>query len=60
MHLAILAACLLVTSGSALAETFPDTADVEGGTLNPEELALNRVMKDAAEGHTSMTVCATG
>ena len=31
-----------------------------GGTLNPEELSLNRVMKDVAEGHTSLTICATG
>ena len=60
MRLAVLATCLLFSSGFAFAETVPDSAEVDGGTLNPEELTLNRVMKDAAEGHTSMTVCATG
>ncbi len=44
----------------AFAESVPDTADAENGTLNPEELTINRVMKDIAEGRTSMTICATG
>lgn len=30
------------------------------GDLNPEELTLNRVMRDVARGETSMTSCATG
>lgn len=60
MRLTVLAACLLISSGAALAETVPDSAEVDGGTLNPEELTLNRVMKDAAEGRTSMTTCAAG
>ncbi len=38
----------------------PALAEADGGTLNPEELSLNRVMKDIAEGKTSMTTCATG
>lgn len=35
--------------------------DVSGmGDLNPEELTLNRVMRDIARGQTNMTNCATG
>ena len=30
------------------------------GDLNPEELTLNRVMRDVARGETTMTNCATG
>ena len=56
MRLAILAASLLLSATAALSQ-----ADAgAGGTLNPEELTLNRVMKDVAEGRTSMTICATG
>jgi len=56
MRLVILAASLLLNVNAALAQ-----ADAErGGTLNPEELTLNRVMKDIAEGRTSMTICAAG
>lgn len=57
MRLAFLAASLLLLSANtALPQTDPDA----GGTLNPEELTLDRVMKDVAEGRTSMTICATG
>lgn len=57
MRLATLATgLLLVSANSALSQTETDA----GGTLNPEELTLNRVMKDIAEGRTSMTICATG
>ncbi|MBL4926853.1 tetratricopeptide repeat protein [Fuscibacter oryzae] len=41
----------------------PATADTEAdqyGTLNPEELSINRVLKDIEDGMTSMTNCATG
>ena len=37
----------------------PALAD-EGGTLNPEELTLGRVLEDVARGQTSMTHCAAG
>ena len=37
----------------------PALAD-EGGTLNPEELTLGRVLEDVARGETSMTHCAAG
>ena len=37
----------------------PAFAD-EGGTLNPEELTLGRVLEDVARGDTSMTNCAAG
>lgn len=35
-----------------------DPADL--GVTNPEELSMNRVLDDIAEGKTSMTNCATG
>lgn len=56
MRLAPLLSGLLLVSTSAVAQT----DDGAGGSLNPEELTLNRVMRDVAEGHTSMTICATG
>ena len=57
MRLATLAAgLLLISANTTLSQTETDA----GGTLNPEELTLNRVMKDVAEGRTSMTICATG
>lgn len=31
-----------------------------GGTLNPEELSMNRVLDNAARGEVSMTTCAAG
>lgn len=41
----------------ALTEQTPD----EGlGILNPDEMSLNRALRDAIEGETSMTVCASG
>lgn len=54
----ILALCLAALPAGA--ETVPDSVEDSGGTLNPEELTLNRVMKDIAEGRTSMTNCAAG
>lgn len=57
MRLATLATgLLLISANTTLSQTEADA----GGTLNPEELTLNRVMKDVAEGRTSMTICATG
>jgi len=56
MRLVPLLAGLLLASAPAVAQTDAGA----GGTLNPEELTLNRVMKDVAEGRTSMTICATG
>ena len=43
--------------------TAPVLADEEAsslGTLNPEELTLNRVLEDVARGETTMTNCAAG
>lgn len=51
-----LAICLAVIALPAQAETDADAY----GTLNPEELSINRVLKDIEEGKTSMTNCATG
>ncbi|MGD9479734.1 tetratricopeptide repeat protein [Shinella sp. G-2] len=56
MRLAILAASLVLSATAALPQVDADG----GGTLNPEELTLNRVMQDVAEGRTNMTVCAAG
>lgn len=57
MRLATLAAgLLLICVNTAFSQTEADAS----GTLNPEELTLDRVMKDVAEGQTSMTICATG
>lgn len=58
MRHAILAVCLLVPTG-ALAEGAADNPS-DFGTLNPEELTLNRVMRDVQDGRTSMTICASG
>ena len=55
-----LAAALVLAPLSLAAEPVPDSVEDEGGTLNPEELTLNRVMRDIANGQTSMTNCATG
>ena len=35
-------------------------ATEEAGTLNPDEMSLNRALQDALDGKTSMTVCASG
>jgi hypothetical protein len=46
-----------------LALALPAAADTEAdqyGTLNPEELSINRVLKDIEDGKTTMTNCATG
>lgn len=34
--------------------------DLGGGSLNPEEMTLNRVMKNVRGGQTDMVTCATG
>ena len=60
MRLAAAALLLALAPLAAVAETVPESVDDENGTLNPEELSLNRVMKDVAEGHTNMTICSTG
>ena len=49
-----IALCLALSALPALAE------GTEEGTLNPEELSLNRALRDALEGETSMTTCASG
>lgn len=54
MRYALLALGLSATT--AFAEP---PADAEG-VLNPEEMTMGRVMRDIAEGRTSMTNCATG
>jgi uncharacterized protein len=46
----------LVLAAPALA----DEAAESFGTLNPEELTLNRVLEDVARGQTTMTNCAAG
>lgn len=49
------------TAGLLLAFAQPAWSQTDAdGSLNPEELTLNRVMKDVREGRTSMTICATG
>lgn len=53
----ILAAFLLCSAVPAQAES-RDIAEL--GRLNPDEMSLNRALKDAIEGKTSMTVCASG
>lgn len=35
-------------------------ADETLGTLNPDEMSLDHAMREAVEGRTSMTVCASG
>lgn len=57
MRLATVAAGLLLSFAQTAWSQTETNAD---GTLNPEELTLNRVMKDVIEGRTSMTICATG
>jgi TPR repeat protein len=39
---------------------FADDSASSYGTLNPEELTLNRVLEDVARGETTMTNCAAG
>lgn len=45
-----------------LAFALPAWADADegGGTLNPEELSMNRLLDNAARGEVSMTTCAAG
>lgn len=57
IRMTLLAVTLAAAPALAMAQ---DTVTDEGGTLNPEELTLNRVMKDVAEGKTTMTNCAAG
>lgn len=46
---------------AALAAATPVLADEEAvGTLNPEEMTINRIIEDAENGDTSMTSCAAG
>jgi TPR repeat protein len=54
---AILMACLILPPILPL----PALADDEGGgTLNPEELSINRVLDDTAQGIVTMPNCAMG
>lgn len=39
---------------------FAAFAEAEEGTLNPEEMSLNRNLEQALQGNTSMTTCASG
>jgi TPR repeat protein len=51
----------LVALGCAIAlPVFADTAADSGGTLNPEELTLGRVMDNVANGQTDLATCAAG
>ncbi|MWB76424.1 sel1 repeat family protein [Pseudooceanicola sp. 216_PA32_1] len=57
----ILTAAALCLALPAFAETAQlGTVEDDVGTLNPEELTLNRLMSDIARGQTSMTGCAAG
>lgn len=38
----------------------PAFADADLGTLNPEEMTINRLLDNAARGDVSMTSCASG
>ncbi len=49
---------LALTAAPAFAE--PDAVDGAYGTLNPEEMTINRVLEDIARGETSMMNCAAG
>ncbi|NUB43535.1 sel1 repeat family protein [Fertoebacter nigrum] len=58
-HIALALLLAVVAPGPALAETTqPDTEG--GGTLNPDEMGMGRMMENAARGETSMTTCASG
>lgn len=50
------AAFVILLAVPAQAESVADSY----GTLNPEELSINRVLKDIEDGKTTMTNCATG
>lgn len=56
----LLAAALLAAPLVRAEEAAVDPLDDPGGVLNPEELTLDRVMRDVAEGRPSMTTCAAG
>ncbi len=46
---------------AAFAAVTPAVAEVQdGGTLNPEEMTINRILEDAESGITGMTSCAAG
>ncbi len=47
-------ACLALLATPALAQ------DDQGGTLNPEEMSINRVLENAASGQVDMSTCASG
>ena len=49
---------MLAAITSALA--LPGFAEEPDGDLNPEELTIERVLRDVGRGETSMTNCATG
>lgn len=53
MRLPILLAAFLAATSPALAES-------DLGTLNPEEMTINRLLENAARGQVSMTACASG
>jgi TPR repeat protein len=52
--LAISFACL-ISPASTLAET-----DVEGGTLNPDEMSLSKAVERAQNGDVNMVICSQG
>lgn len=56
----LLAAALLALPAAALAG--PDDGDVDGGggTLNPDEMSLGRVLSDTEQGIVTMPNCAMG
>lgn len=54
----IYAAAIFALAGAAGAEE--TDAEDTGGTLNPEELTLNRMTANARGGHVDMVTCASG
>lgn len=61
IRLAALTATALAAAALAAAPGAPALAEeAGGGTLNPEEMTIGRILADAENGLTSMTNCAAG
>ncbi len=50
---------VLLTHSAAFAQSGAPAIE-GGGTLNPDEMGMGRVLEDARQGDTSMTTCAAG